>query len=321
MATGVQHGKELSQPSRLAGKQPNKTKTTTLKTSSKNTWRASFRSLLPVKSLLGIAASLAMSFAVLAQAPANSDEPAAPGLSKLHFLCSGIRPLNSRFRLEGGVVCFNPSSREATSRWTFYTSNAEPTVVTLQLKPNGKTWGKSYPKDAWGLKIESSEPISVQGFFEYFSDPYNDDFTLTKDSERAFNQYSALSATRLGNVFYLPDTTDSPKPEKLMTVERQWFTVCNPNRAAAKVKFTDNLGTQGMDSQEITIPAERIAHFQMADIGLKRFVGGSVTIESDQPVAVLQTRTVEGTARSKFNQLRFSVFTFMLAGGLTAGGH
>lgn len=246
------------------------------------------------------------------RASIQDGKPAPSGLSKVHFLCNGIRAVNSRFKLEEGVVCYNPSPHEVGSTWTYYTTNAEPTIVKIPLRPRGKTWGHGTPQGAWGLKIEADEPVAAQLFCEHFSVPYQDDFTLTPEFERAYNQYAAISVPTLGKVFYLPDITSGPKPEVQKTVEKQWFTVCNPNKTEARVKFTDDMGKKGAESREITIPGERIAHFEMTEISLSSFEGGSMVINSDAPIAVMQMRTIEGTPHGKFNQIRFSVQSFML---------
>lgn len=265
-----------------------------------------------IKCFISIVALFAVTISVHAQSLASPEGRGTSGLSKVHYLCNGILASGPNFKLEGGVVCFNPSPREATSTWTFYTADADPVVVSLKLKPNARTWGNTYPKGAWGLKIESSEPIAAQLFCEHFRVPWSDDFSATPEYERVYNQYSALSVPALARILYLPDVTSSPEPEKLMLIEKQWFTVCNPNKTPAKVKITDNMNAKAFDTREVTVPAERVSHFEMTEIGLKRFEGGAITIESDQPISVLQTRANEGTPKGKFNGIRFTTFTFML---------
>jgi hypothetical protein len=257
---------------------------------------------------------LLMGWNVITETRAIAAESSSSGVSKVHYICNGIRPLNSHYKLQEGVACFNPTPREATTTWTFYTSNAAPTVLTFKIKPNSRTWGKGFPKDPWGLKIESSEPISVQGFNEYIHQPYSHDLSETPENERTLCVYSCPSATALATVFFLPDCSTSPSPENRITTEKQWFTVCNPNTAAAKLTITANYNDKGVDTREITVPAQRFAHFEMSETGLKKYEGCAMSIASDMPVAILQTRTCEGTPKGKFNQMMFSIFTFMIPG-------
>lgn len=262
--------------------------------------------------LLMTLACFAFSLAAQAQAPAGQLNPPSAGLSRTHYLCSGIRVTNPKFTLEEGVACFNPSPREAQATCTFFTAGAEPKVLNLTLKPNGKTWLRGYPKESWGMKIESTVPITAQGFVEYFSVAYNTDYTKVPESQRGINQYSTMSVWSLGRSYYLPDLSTSPRPETLWTVEKNWYTVCNPNKTEAKLVFKNYMGKEGTDTREITVPAERISHFEMTEIGMKPIIGGAMEIQSDQPIAILQTRAIEGTPMSKFNNVRFSVFQFML---------
>ncbi len=282
--------------------------------------------------LLAAFCALASAFARAAESPRAAEQsPAEIGATPAKhttYLATCIEPWKAPesliFATHKAVFCFNPNPEPAAVTATYYFEDAAPETKTFTVDPNStKAVGHGDKIAAGhailGIKIESDRRIGTQHTLEITSKPAS----ASGNGLKAELLTSYLSAKATAREFLISDVCTSGKPAddpKRTFHELQYFTIVNPNSQKATGTFTGYYRNGVVKSTPLTVQAERVICFEVADIGhqnIESYEKGrlmSAKITFDQPVAVLQTRTLRRGTGEKKNMPIFQAFEFMVEG-------
>jgi hypothetical protein len=265
-----------------------------------------------------------------------AESPRAAGAKRTTYLATCIAPwkvsASSIFTTHKAVFCLNPNPEPAEVTATYYFEDAAPETKTITVDPNStKAIGHGDKVAAGhailGVKIESDRHIGTQHTLEFVSKPTplkpGDTPSAPGNGLKLELLTSYLSAKATAREFLISDVCTSGKPAddpKRTFHELQYFTIVNPNSQKAAGTFTGYYRNGVVKSTPLTVQAERVICFEVADIGhqnIESYEKGrlmSAKITFDQPVAVLQTRTLRRGTGEKKDMPIFQAFEFMVEG-------
>jgi hypothetical protein len=212
-------------------------------------------------------------------------------MSRIHYFGDGyLLEKEGEVRQSTWVCLFNPSSRAAEYRFTFYYERSEPT--TLSLTVAAKTGinrhlvscPEVHQNERFGAKVEASEPGVVQITTGYYGlEDKHDWYTRA--------MHSVICGTRLSKKNYYADALVIDNPGKRLK-EPEWAFILNPNLTPANVVLHAFYASGKKINYPFTVGAERVLPIFMDELVIKNTIFGAY-YTSDVPVAVQQTRLIE----------------------------
>jgi hypothetical protein len=193
-------------------------------------------------------------------------------------------------RQSSWIVLFNPTSREAKLRFTFYYTDGEPTARDFAVPPRmGMSahlleWKEIKVDARFGARIESSEPIVAQLTTAYYGAEDRDDMYT-----RAM--HSVICADRLSTVNYYADAFVIDRPNQRLK-EPEWAFLLNPNDQPAKVRLHAFRSDGEKRTYDFSVGARRVLPVFMDETVEKNVLFGATWVSS-VPIAIQQTRLVD----------------------------
>jgi len=217
-------------------------------------------------------------------------------MSRLHYFGDGyLLEAEGPNRQSTWVCMFNPSTREAKLKFTFYYERSEPTTMLYQLAAQTGTnlHLLSCPEvrrdERFGAKIETSEPMVLQITTGYYGVEDRKDWYT-----RAM--HSVICGDRLSTINYYADGLVIDRPGQRLK-EPEWAFLLNPHPAPADVQLTAFYGGRAPVSYDFRVPAERVLPVFMDTLVVKNRLFGARYVSS-LPIAIQQTRLIEEEDRA-----------------------
>jgi hypothetical protein len=185
---------------------------------------------------------------------------------------------------------FNPTSRRAALRFTFYYEDADPTTLVHQMPAATGANMHLLERDEvlrdkrFGAKIETSEPMVIQITTGYYAVEDRPDWYTR-------GMHSVICADRLSRVNYYADGLVIDR-EGVRLKEPEWAFILNPNPIAANVTLHAHYSDGQKIAYRFQVEAERVLPVFMDELVIKNRLFGATYISSI-PVAVQQTRLIE----------------------------
>ena len=212
-------------------------------------------------------------------------------MSRLHYFVDGyLLEAPGPNRQSTWVCMFNPSTRDAKLRFTFYYEDAAPTTMSHQV-PAGRGQSlhlyacKEVHRDKrFGAKIETSEPMVIQITTGYYGVEDRADWYT-----RAM--HSVICGDRLSTINYYADGLVIDRTGQRLK-EPEWAFLLNPNKTAADVTLYAYYNDGNKTTYSFFVPPERILPVFMDELVIKNKLFGAKYV-SNVPIAIQQTRLIE----------------------------
>ena len=208
-------------------------------------------------------------------------------------------PNDKEMRWTSWLWLLNSGDLPATVDVTYYFEDADPIRKAYSVGPR-RTFGRGMdgpkPNQRCGIKVASDRPVTAQILIEVVESP-----NAKKPEDKNLLLQQSWRGVRAGRVFECADAGSSGVPAaspNRPTFEQQYVTLFNPNPAPMTAEVTGYFKGDRVKSVNVSVPAERVKHFEAHDIGLGHIDSykdgrfSAFRVATDKPAAVLQSRVI-----------------------------